>query len=113
LIDRLLVVSAKPQPKENPLKISTERARLDVLGTRFAVQRRETRTEVDVLSGSVHLTDLRSGATERVREGNRGTRNTDGELHVARTPRGSAEFFENLKEEFLMANTPISRLKVF
>lgn len=65
------IVSADvaPQPAKSPMLVSTPGAKIEVLGTRFALAATSERTELNVSEGRVRVTRVADGQTVEVIEG--------------------------------------------
>lgn len=78
------VVSANvaPQPEIHPMQLSTPEARIEVVGTRFALAASPEVTELNVVEGRVRVTRVSNGQTVDVIQGQSLVTNGDVELAV-------------------------------
>lgn len=67
----LVSASVKPQPQNSPMKMITNKAEVEVLGTEFVLQATSTQTDIDVSHGKVKLTRLSDDQSIEVSSGNR------------------------------------------
>lgn len=69
----VISIDAAPQPPGQPLVLTTPESRVEVLGTSFVVESRESRTRVAVDEGEVSMRPLGEGATVQVTPGTEAT----------------------------------------
>ncbi|MBI1310476.1 hypothetical protein GC176_04145 [bacterium] len=75
------------QPAGHPMLLATPRARVDVLGTRFAISASREATELNVSEGRVRVTRVSDGRTVEVRQGQGVVTRGDVELTVSESAR--------------------------